>query len=224
MSAYVRACDKLREEFKCAVIVVHHCGTNDQRPRGHTSLTGAADAQIEVKRDKAGNIAVTVEYMKDGAEGDKIVSRLVVVKLGSDEDGEPITSCIVEPSEQPAQSSRPKALSGQAGIALRLLENALADAGEPPPNTEYFPAGGSVVPLPLWRSYCRKGGLAEGDSEETFKTAWKRVRQKLQSGGYIGVWDDLVWIVEPEGYKRTEGYERGDMYPGQPGDRQGHPS
>ena len=50
MSAYVRAADAIRETFDCAVLIVHHCGIK-LRPRGHTSLTGAADAQLAVKRD-----------------------------------------------------------------------------------------------------------------------------------------------------------------------------
>ena len=37
---------------------------------------------------------MTVEYMKDGAEGDTIVSRLENVEVGIDEDGDPITSCV----------------------------------------------------------------------------------------------------------------------------------
>jgi hypothetical protein len=199
MSAYVQACDRLREAFKCAVIVVHHCGTNDQRPRGHTSLTGAADAQIEVRRDNAGNIVATVEFMKDGPKGDKIVSRLVFIDLGNDEDGEPISSCVVEPNDAAPQNSRKKPLNGQAAIAFRLLQNALADAGEPTPDSKQFPRGRLIVPLSLWRDYCRKGGLAEGDNDETFKTAWKRVRKRLQNGGYVGVWSDFVWVVEAEG-------------------------
>ena len=48
MSAYVRAADAIRGAFDCAVVIVHHCGINDSRPRGHTSLTGAADAQKQV--------------------------------------------------------------------------------------------------------------------------------------------------------------------------------
>jgi hypothetical protein len=118
MSRYVQACDRIREAFHCAVLVVHHCGTNDQRPRGHTALTGAADTQIAVRRDKAGNIIATVEYMKDGPEGDEIISRLVPVDdIGVDEDGEPISSCIVEPSTtdpitgKTNRSSRPKTRS-----------------------------------------------------------------------------------------------------------------
>jgi hypothetical protein len=33
------------------VVIVHHCGIEGTRPRGHSSLTGAADAQLAVKRD-----------------------------------------------------------------------------------------------------------------------------------------------------------------------------
>jgi hypothetical protein len=67
--------------------------------RGHTSLTGAAEAQLAVKRDTAGNVLVTVEWMKDGPEGDVIVSRLEVVEeVGLDGDGDPIASCSRCPS------------------------------------------------------------------------------------------------------------------------------
>ena len=51
MAAYIKAADAVREAFNCAVIVVHHCGIDTSRPRGHTSLTGAVDAQLAVKRD-----------------------------------------------------------------------------------------------------------------------------------------------------------------------------
>jgi RecA-family ATPase len=62
MSNYVKAADAIREAFGCAVIVVHHCGIEGTRPRGHTSLTGAADAQLAVRRDGADNIVVAVEF------------------------------------------------------------------------------------------------------------------------------------------------------------------
>jgi RecA-family ATPase len=40
MAKYIRGADAIREAFDCAVLIVHHCGVNDTRPRGHTSLTG----------------------------------------------------------------------------------------------------------------------------------------------------------------------------------------
>jgi hypothetical protein len=99
MTAYLNAADAIREAFECAVIIVHHCGVDGTRPRGHTSLTGTVDAQLAVKRDAADNVLVTVEHMKDGPEGDVIGSRLERVELGVDEDGDPITSCVIVPVE-----------------------------------------------------------------------------------------------------------------------------
>src|SRR5262249_17349776 len=64
MAAYIKAADAIREALGCAVIIIHHCGVDGSRPRGHTSLTGAADAQIAVSRNEDTNdILATVEWM-----------------------------------------------------------------------------------------------------------------------------------------------------------------
>jgi hypothetical protein len=57
------------------------------------------DAQLLVKRDNSDAVIVEVECMKDGAFGDIIASRLKVVEFGKDQDGEPITSCVIEPTD-----------------------------------------------------------------------------------------------------------------------------
>ena len=95
MAAYVKAADFIREAFGCLVIIVHHCGVDGERPRGHSSLTGAADAQLKVTRDEQKNVVVEVEYLKDGEEGDKVISRLEGVIVGHEPDGHPKTSCVV---------------------------------------------------------------------------------------------------------------------------------
>jgi hypothetical protein len=105
MAAYIKAADAVREAFGCAVIIVHHCGVDGTRPRGHTSLTGAAEAQLSVKRDASANVVVKVEYMKDGVEGAEIVSQLEVVPLGTDDDGDPIESCVVVAAETDTATS-----------------------------------------------------------------------------------------------------------------------
>ena len=90
MTAYIRAAGAIQAAFGCVVIVVHHCGVEGKRPRGHTSLTGACDAQIAVRRDVSGAIVAKLEWAKDGPEGDEIFSRLEAMEVGVDEDGEPI--------------------------------------------------------------------------------------------------------------------------------------
>lgn len=119
MTAYLSAADMLREAFGCAVAILHHCGVESSRPRGHTSLTGAADAQLAVKRVGATS-TVTVEFMKDGPEGDVIASRLEIVEVGLDQHGKPITSCVVvEADSLPEQQSEAKlSLNQQTFFAI----------------------------------------------------------------------------------------------------------
>jgi hypothetical protein len=124
MTAYIRAADALRESFECAVVVVHHCGVDGSRPRGHTSLTGAADAQLSVARDAADNIVVTVECAKDGPQGDTVVSRLEIVEVGTDDDGDAIRSCVVVPVQASAQATAEPRLTKNQRTLFDLLHSA----------------------------------------------------------------------------------------------------
>lgn len=102
MSAYVKASDAIREAFDCSAIIVHHCGINETRPRGHTSLTGAVDTQLRVERNDRNDIIVTVEWMKDDeGEGDKIASQLEVIEVGVNTEGVAMTSCVITAIELP---------------------------------------------------------------------------------------------------------------------------
>jgi RecA-family ATPase len=58
MAAYVRAATLLAETFQCVVIIIHHCGHTEARPRGHSSLLGAVDALIEINKDAGGRFAL----------------------------------------------------------------------------------------------------------------------------------------------------------------------
>jgi AAA domain len=129
MAAYVRAADAIRVAFDCVVIIVHHCGHHGDRPRGHSSLLGADDVLIAVKRDAAENIVATIENAKDAATGLEIVSRLVVVDVGKDEDGDPVTSCVIEPVGEPAVKAAPKdAPKGTAKSEIEILKTAMLEA------------------------------------------------------------------------------------------------
>ncbi len=211
MGAYLKAAAQIRENFPakdthpgCSVILVHHCGHDKTRLRGHTSLEAAADAIIAVKRQSDGLICTEVTKMRDGAEGDKTASRLKVVEVGTDSDGDAITSCIVEPADDETPTPAAQRITGQARIALDLLRKAVVEEGQESPGGRHYPRGHfRVVPLDLWRRYCKTGGLTEGDSPEAFKKAFQRAREKLQTLGLIGIWNDLVWLVEGEGDKGT---------------------
>jgi hypothetical protein len=198
MSAYIRAADSLREAFGCAVIIVHHCGVDGNRPRGHTSLTGAADAQLSINRDAGGNIVMTVEYMKDGAEGDRVVSRLEQIEVGEDEDGEPITSCVAMPTD--AGVIRP--LPQSAKLALDALNEAMTESGEVVSGAS-IPPQTRTVPVVRWREICEAKMIANSEKADSKYKAFVRASKHLQQAGIIGVWNDRVWVVGQAGQART---------------------
>jgi hypothetical protein len=198
MTAYIHAADMLREAFECAIIIVHHCGVDGTRPRGHTSLTGAADAQLSVRRDAADNIIVTVEYAKDGPQGDIVASRLEAVEVGTDEDGERITSCVVVPADATPATATSR-VKGAAKVALDVLREAIADDGECGPASNHIPPGSRTIRLDLWRQYCDAKMIAESDKPDSKRKAFVRASQRLQELRIIGVWNDHVWIAGQAG-------------------------
>ncbi len=190
MSAYVKAADAIREAFGCVVLIVHHCGIDGTRPRGHTSLTGAVDAQLAIKRDAAGDIFATVEWMKDGPEGAVIVSRLEEIEVGTDDDGDPITSCIIVPSAAPATEVGSDKLSPKARAGLNALHECLADLGRPAPASGHIPQGVACVTLDQWKERLLKIGLIN------HRQQFRRIHVTLQNAMKIGIWDGNVWASQ----------------------------
>ena len=154
MSAYIAAAGKIEEQFGCLVIIVHHCGIDATRPRGHTSLTGAVEVQIAIKKSSDGIVAATVERAKDIEEGAEIFSRLEKITVGTDPDGDDITSLVVGAnrrlalSEQKAKWSPPARPRCPMRRASRL-RNCAASKQSRPRQTRTI----SVV---RWREVLRK--------------------------------------------------------------------
>jgi hypothetical protein len=202
MAAYVRASDAIKEAFGCAVAIIHHSGVDTTRPRGHTSLTGAADVQISIKRDGADNIIATVELAKDGPQGEVLLSRLEVVPVGEGQDGELITSCVVRAVEgEPV--SRANRVTGAAAAALDALQKALAQEGGPAPTGPRFPHASRVVPLATWRDYCDRGTVVASDNPDSRRKAFARASQKLKDQRLIDLWDGYAWLLESNRTART---------------------
>jgi hypothetical protein len=124
MGGYFRAADSIREAFSCSVLIIHHCGVDGSRPRGHTSLTGGVDAQLMVKRDALDNVVVSVEYMKDGEPGEVIVSSLERAEVGQDEDGDTISSCIVIEAEEAPKAAKGVQLNRNTQTFFSILQAA----------------------------------------------------------------------------------------------------
>ena len=126
MGEVIAGLKALQSELGGLVLAVHHSGKDQARGmRGHSSLLGALDAVIEVSRNDDRREWRTAKS-KDGSDGDAHPFRLDVVELDTDDEGEPVTSCAIEPTERPAEGIRRAALPG--GGNQRLAYDAIAAA------------------------------------------------------------------------------------------------
>jgi putative DNA primase/helicase len=107
MGELIEASKELQRRTGGVVLLVHHTGKDGTKGlRGHSSLYAALDAAIEVNRTDDRR-EWSIAKSKDDADGERTAFALRVVELGDDEDGEPITSCIVEPDENAPTVARP---------------------------------------------------------------------------------------------------------------------
>jgi hypothetical protein len=198
MARYLAAADRLGGELSCAVILVHHCGIDATRPRGHTSLTGSVESQLAVKKGEADEVIVTVEYAKDFAEGTEVYSRLEPATVGTDPDGDEITTLVVLPAQGAPRLKRPK-VKGQATVALDALHDALNEVGEIGPPSTRIPPNTRTIPVVRWRDYFDAMTVKSDKKPDSRRKAFQRAAERLQTLKIIGVWKDRAWLAGQAG-------------------------
>ncbi|WP_406736967.1 AAA family ATPase [Thioclava sp. GXIMD4215] len=196
MGRFVKNMDFIRAETGAHVMVIHHSGKDASKgARGSGALRAAVDTEIELTRDE---MIITAEAKKqrDMATGQTFSYMLEPVFLGKDEDGDAVTSCIVTPCDAPAKSRKPK-LAGKQKIAMQALQDAMSQHGEVKQG-DMFPASRTCVSVDLWRDYCQRHSLSDGDTAASFRMAFKRAKESLHDKERIRVVDGYVWICDEE--------------------------
>jgi KaiC/GvpD/RAD55 family RecA-like ATPase len=205
MVTYISNCQRIANQFECLTMPVHHRpkDAESEEPRGHSSLKGGAETVLLVESGEIKKVRVTKQ--KDGEDGLEMLFRLKVVGLGEDEDGEPVTSCVVEQSDvayAPASdtpAAKAMRLPDGAKLALHHLDNTTERVGMiPPPDIPDDEINrlkvGKVVRIDDWREKCASAsGHAPDTKPDTLSKAFRRNLEKLQSLGIVKVWKDYAW-------------------------------
>lgn len=198
MADYVRAATLLAEQFQCAVILIHHCGHNEARPRGHSSLLGAVDALIEIKKDDLGSVRSEVEELRDGPTGQTTVSRLEVVDVIHDENGTMITSCVIveNNAEQgarkngaPCKKPKPSPLGEKF---YNALNDALCTSAAKPRNQS---AGRPSVTEDEWHRELVRLGLVDDNKSNRTRAKISKYRSELIAANRIAFNGGIVWAL-----------------------------
>jgi hypothetical protein len=114
-------------------ILIHHAGKDASKgARGWSGLKAAADVQIEVIRRDNGTREIRIEKLKDGEDGARFGFELEVVDLGVDDDGDPVSSCVVRQTDAVPPQSRGSQVGPKGGNQRKVFDCAKeAGAGLP---------------------------------------------------------------------------------------------
>ena len=173
------------------VVLVHHTGKDATKGlRGHSSLFAALDAAVEVSRD-GDRRSWRVAKAKDGADGDAHPFRLELVELAPDDEGEPVTSCVVRPDLSAADIAR---VQMPRGGNQKLVLEALRPMFKASP---VFGKAGAPAPRPCIEL---EPAVAAGAAHMTCQTDRRATRAReaitgLVARGVLGCCDGWVWLA-----------------------------
>lgn len=203
MGAMIEAAKRIGEALRSSVLYVHHSGKDEARgARGHSSLKGALDAELYVKREEHQR-TVTLTKVKDGEDGKEFVFALQPIDLGpsTDPEADPDereTSCAViqinDPPTPRAPTGRPS--SGTSLIAFDALQQVLSEHGQLLPSTSVIPSGKRGVRVELWRARFYTIDPTCSDPEtgsDARRKRFQRAFDDLYKSGQIGSAGGQVW-------------------------------
>lgn len=173
MTAFIAGVDKIRERFRCCILLVHHSGHGDKsRGRGSMALKGALDTEYRLEKDETGVIRVTNTKMKDHQPPEPMAFRLRTVDLPfTDDQGNPVTSAILDDTEY-----QPPACQGKKGrgkwqiVSIEILKKIYLDQQKNLESGGYDPFQARVT-LNDWRNACMDAGMN--------REAWRRIKDGL---------------------------------------------
>jgi hypothetical protein len=134
MQQVIANAQALSNRFNCFVLIIHHSGlADDDRPRGHSSLKGALDVLIRFER-KEGTLTtvMTVQKLKDEDDnGLAFEAQLVRIILGKDDEGDEISTLVVETirkmeAVKPIAAQKPVPRSQR--LLMEVIRQAIAEA------------------------------------------------------------------------------------------------
>ena len=228
MGMVLARCERVRKATGAHVMLVHHLNAGGTKARGHTSLFGNVENVITVRKVpelKDGNQRQVREWViskqKDGEDG--VSERFVLrgVAIGTDEDGDAITSCVVvepsgtdDPSEQFPEG---KVIRGFNAVVLRAIYSAIASHGILAPAEMALSRGALAVQrAELWRVIRSvldddPDDVKEGETPEQAvkrrsdarRQRVKRARDYLYENKIIDARDGWTWLTG----RRVRGFE-----------------
>jgi len=188
MGALIGNCDRIREQARAHVMLVHHTGKDEARgARGHSSLRAATDTEIEVSGGDGVSLAKVTKQRDLEIEGE-FGFGLDVVPLGINTRGKDVTSCVVVTSDVAKRKKRKRPRGAMQKTLVRALQNALVDHGKAVNDSRCV-----VVDEDRWQEEAFV--LMSGEPKHKW-TNFRRAADSLIGDDFVGYKDHMAWVLE----------------------------
>jgi hypothetical protein len=197
MGAVIANAEWIMQELSCFVLFIHHSGKDVSKgARGHSSLLGAVNTEMELTRERGCPGVLTVKKQRDSTDDAEFGFDLKYVSLGRDEDGDDVGSCVAVEIDG---SAAPKASGGSmpdgARMALKALVKTLGEVGRVRDDLSFHvPRHVATVTTKEWRDHHAR--MLADKPAKTISKAFERGRDWLQAHGFVGCWDAYTWKVQ----------------------------
>ncbi|OMQ21303.1 DNA primase [Serratia oryzae] len=127
MGAFIQGCDYIKAATQATVLIIHHSGKDqDKGARGSSAFRAALDVEFNVRREgDGGALILSCTKMKDAEEPSRRAYDLNSVDLYVDDDGDLITSLVLNDEGREVREDDVANDPDLAGIS-RLTENHVA--------------------------------------------------------------------------------------------------
>jgi AAA domain len=183
---------RLHERAELHVAIVGHTGKDETRgSRGSNAHPADVDVQVQISGDEI-KVARVIKG-NDQPEGELTTFKLESAELGVDDDGDPITTAILSDEVLDGQAQKPaRRLSPKHELAIRNLNDLVAEQGTAPPAAWGMPNGINAVPVEAWRlALLSRGVLHEDDDRRVF---WN-MKDRLKAKSLLGERDGMIWCA-----------------------------
>ena len=208
MGGFITQAGKLQALYECALLVIHHSGKDVTKGlRGHSSLLGAVDTELEINRldsvinsadpSVKGSGTITVTKQKDGSDDIAIGFDVVAIDVSTSALGfENLTSLAVQANQEIVQNTKKNAKNNQgSGGNQRLEMDSLMKVIKN--KASYREVEGTTrygVSLEDWKGeFWSMKGCTE-DDKAAFQKAWTRARERLVDAKKIVIGSGFVWL------------------------------
>jgi len=208
MGSMVYSAAQLGEVFDCLAVFVHHSGKDASKgSRGHSSLHGATDCELSVKRLDLTNRVLKIEKLRDGEDGLELLNfELQTVPLDGEQND--LSSCVLKETAGPVQSLH--LTPGELQV-VGFLREIVWDIENDEKMSQHVPAAKKARKLLIHNDHAGTNDLKWGVPRDVFLahvkaecdaagTSWDTTRKRANRGlkklhdlDFIKLFDDWIF-------------------------------